>query len=122
MTECPECPYRLWPVRCHAAAVGSRRLCELARTRPDYRAAVAAKTMGAAAAPPATAGSKALTVERAMRIRTCPVRVSPCECVGKPAICRRDDPAGVEVLCLTAGPDGGPCPGADRLSSATASR
>lgn len=51
-----------------------------------------------------------VTVEQAMRISLCPARESACHCVGKPAVCRRDGPP-VVVVCLTAGPDGGPCPG-----------
>lgn len=52
-----------------------------------------------------------LTVEQSMRIALCPARESSCHCVGKPAVCRRDDPDGATVVCLAMGPDGGPCPG-----------
>lgn len=99
------CLYESWG-RCPVESAGP-----LARRMLLERAERAASFDGAA---------PDVTVEQAMRIRTCGARESSCECVGKPATCRRDDPGGVEVVCLTAGPDGGPCPGGG--SSPLASR
>jgi hypothetical protein len=49
--------------------------------------------------------------EAVVAIETCSARTSTCNCLGVPALCRRD-PEPAMRLCLTAGPDGGPCPGA----------
>lgn len=92
MTECPDCPYRLWPVRCHAAAVGSRRLCELARTRPDYRAALHARTLDAPVPTSDPRGPEARALMAALAARRrCPCHTPPscgCDDVGQ---CSRPD-------------------------------
>jgi len=50
------------------------------------------------------------TASQAAAIEGCDFRRSDCACLGKPATCLQAGfPA--QVVCLTAGPDGGPCPG-----------
>lgn len=50
------------------------------------------------------------TFEEMIAIERCVVRRSACNCLGKPAQCSRNGPSR-EVVCLTEGPDGEPCPG-----------
>lgn len=101
--------------KCGACAIAGHCLyqswarCPVESAKPAARARLTANAERAASF---DGPDPDLTVEQATAIAFCSVRESSCHCVGKPALCRRDDPAGLAVVCLTMGPDGGPCPGA----------
>lgn len=113
MNECEHCPFRLWPVRCFAAVKGSKRLCELSRTSVGYREFIERKTLTAVVDSQSIVRPQ-VTADQARAIELCIVRTSDCNCLGKPATCMRSGTP-ERIVCLHGGPDGGICPGVDRL-------
>lgn len=96
-TEAQVCPGERWSSGCRVikAAEGPARDWLLASMRRQI------KFIGSPAQP---------TAAEMLAIELCSVRSSDCNCLGKPATCRRDEDP-VVVICLEAGPDGGVCPG-----------
>ncbi len=114
MRECDSCPWRLWPVRCYAARVGSVRLCQLRRDRADYARIVEAKTLKPDVPPappsvPPPPPSPWLLARRAAV--ACPDRRGPsCGCGGWE--CAREGKAGPTDLARCAACLGIELPGA----------
>lgn len=96
--ECLDCPFRLWPVLCHAAESGHARYCDHVRANHPYFAPlVEAKTLGlplpsqprTASISPEAASARLVMLTLRER-RACPAFTphSECGCSGE---CGRED-------------------------------
>ena len=88
--ECDGCPWKHWPVRCHAAEVGHRRYCQLlAEGRTDYAGIIERKTLGTepkpTPLPPEKVNAGRLVLTVLAHRRACPAWTqSPaCGCTGE---------------------------------------
>lgn len=91
--ECPACPFRLWPVQCHASRTGHRRYCDLlAAGRTDYANLIereTLKTQPKPEPPPRVISPQALSARVLIRAladrRNCPsfTRDPGCGCTGE---------------------------------------
>lgn len=91
--ECPDCPFKLWPVVCFSSRTKLSAYCQSFKTDPGLRAVLEAKTLKRplpiTEADPRTAVALA-TQRKAREIRNC-LYASSCGCDGMPRSCSHPD-------------------------------
>ena len=86
--SCEQCPFRLWPVLCHAEATRHKRYCEhIANGDPMFTAIVEAATLGTKLIPPKPPPTSFIPDATAIKMELCDFRRSTCGCLSKPAEC-----------------------------------